>query len=369
MSSYLFSKKIVLSIMLLSTTLAYANEQNKNQVEVDLSWLYLKPGSNNHTYAYYVAGTQPYYQDWHAQAVNPNYTSAFELDLRYAVTENQLNMALNWLHLHSDDSASKQGNQTINVANIEFVGPPFEMSPPVFGIRHADANLQYHYDEMTLNLEKILDTPRWMKAKAIFGINTLYLKQNLTSKFSDLIGAEPTPFTYPLLPDPSFSFQIEAISKFIGVGPSLGLNGQIDITDGLSIIAAASGSLNVGTISVQENFTSTSARLTSLGIGVSKQQITVPNKTQIVPGFDGKLGLLYQFKIFNTVNTSIEGGYRLITYMNAISTINPQTLVQPGDNPDVPEFSTGTMAIVSMAQQDRPFNMNGPYLTVGFSFL
>lgn len=361
-------KKIVFSIMVLSATNVFAVDQNKNQVEVDLGWLYLKPMSNNYTYAYYVAGTQPYFQDWHAQAVNPNYTSTLELNLRYAL-QNPLNVSLNWLHLNSSDSASKQGNQTLAFANIEFVGPPFEMSPPVFGIRHADATLTYHYDDVALNLEKILETPRWMKAKIIPGMNILYLKQNLTSKFSDLVGAEPTPYTYPLPPDPSFSFRIQAISEFIGIGPSLGVNGQIEMLQGLSIIGAVIGSLNVGTISVQENFTSTSEQLTNLGIGVSKQQVTVPNKTQIVPGIDGKIGLHYQFKSLNFVNMSVEGGYRLISYMNAISTISPQTLVQPGDNPGVPEFSTGTMAIVSMTQQDRPFNLNGPYFAIEANFM
>lgn len=374
----MYLKKIILSIALLGTTIVYANTETNNtltdinthQLAVDLGWLYLKPMSNNHTYAYYVAGTQPDYQNWHAQSVNPDHSSALELGLQYTLKENQLNFAIDWLHLNSHDSASVDGNQTVNLANIEFTGPPFEMSPPVFGIRHADAKLTYHFEDIALNLEKILETPKWMKAKVIPGINVLYLKQNLTSKFSDLVGSEPTPYTYPLLPDPSFSFQIQAISKFIGLGPSLGVNGQIEIMPGLSLIGTAIGSLNVGTISVQENFTSTSARLTREGIGVSKQQITVPNKTQIVPGFDGKLGLLYQLKdIYHSTSINIEAGYRLISYINAISTINPQTLVQPGDNPDVPEFSTGTMAIVSMEQQDRPFNMNGPYVEIGFEFL
>jgi hypothetical protein len=360
-------KQIVLSIALISTTV-YANEQNKNQVEVDLGWLDLKPMSNNHTYAFYVAGTQPYFQNWHAQAVNPDYTSTLELALRYPLKENQLNFSMDWRHLRSNDNASKQGNQTTDVTNIEFVGPPFEMSPPVFGIRHVEANLKYNYDNITLNLEKILDTPSWMKAKIIPGINILYLKQNFISTFSDLVGAEPTPFTYPLPPDPSFSFQIQAISEFIGIGPSLGLSGQLEIMQGLSLIGAAFGSLNVGTLSVQENFTATSAELTNDGIGVSKQQATVPNKIQVVPGFDGKLGLLYEFKNYKNIKVSVEGGYRLIAYMNAIATLNPQTLVQPGQNPGVPEFSTGTMAIVSMTQQDRPFNLNGPYFMVKLNF-
>lgn len=357
----MFLKKIMLPIALICATTIYADEQ-ANQVAINLGWLYLKPTSNNHTYAYYVSGTQPYNQSWHAQAINPSHSSAFELGLEYIFQDNKLGLAGNWVHLHSTDSANKQGNQTLEVANIEFVAPPFEMSPPVFGIRHAEAQLSYNYDDFMVNLEKILTTPTWMHAKIIAGIKVLRLKQTMDTTFSDLVGAEPTPYTYPLTPDPSFSFEIQSISNFIGVGPDLGLTAELEILKGLSVVGAAFASLNVGTTSIQENFTSTSQSLTQLGIGVSEQQVTTPNKTQIVPGFDGKLGLRYQFKSLHNLNTTLEAGYRLISYINAISTTNPQTLVQPGQNPSVPEFSTGTMAIVSMTQQDRPFNMNGPYL-------
>ena len=64
----------------------------------------------------------------------------------------------------------------------------------------------------------------------------------------------------------------------------------------------------------------------------------------------------------------IEAGYRLLSYINAISTIAPQTLVQPGANKQFPEFSMGTMAIVSITQQDRPFNLNGAYITVSYEY-
>lgn len=356
-------KKIVLSVAFLGVATAYANDQGKNLLQVQLGWLNFKPMSNNHTYAYDVAGQQPYYQDWHAQSINPSYSSAFELGLQYRFQPDQFNASVDWIHLSSSDSANKKGNQTLQFKNIEFVAPPFEMSPPVFGIRRADAQLHYNYDNVAVNLEKIFASSHtWMRAKITGGINILRLKQTLSTTFSDLVGAEPTPYSTALPPDPSFTFQLQSISEFMGAGPDLGLSGQLEIFKGLSIIGTASGSLNVGTLSVQENFTSTSATLTQNGIGVSKQQITTPNKTQIVPGFDGKLGLLYQFKNKSASNFSIEGGYRLITYMNAIATTTPQTLVQPGTNPGVPEFSTGTMAIVSINQQDRPFNLNGPYV-------
>lgn len=361
----MFLKKIVLSTLFLSASAVYATQGANSRLEAELGWLYLKPMSNNHTYAYDVAGTQPYYQDWHAQAIDPAYTSAFQLALEYAVKPNLLAASLDWIHLASNDSSFKQGNQTTAVANIEFVAPPFEMSPPVFGVRRADAQLKYNYDTFALSLEKLIDLPDyWMSAKVISGINILRVNQNFSTVFSDLVGAEPTPYSTALPPDPSFSFQLHSISEFIGLGPTIGLNGQLALFKGLKLTTAALGSLNVGTTSVQENFRSTSQTLTDNGIGVSQQQITTPNKTQIVPGFDGKLGILYQFENQTIRNFSVEAGYRLISYMNAISTTTPQTLVQPGTNPGVPEFSTGTMAIVSIIQQDRPFNLNGVYVTL-----
>lgn len=288
---------MTLPLALLSASSMYANQPNLYRYEISGAWLNLKPMSSNHTYAYYVAGTQPYFQNWSAQSINPSYSPAFELGLLYNLKETSLNASIDWIHFASSDSSEKQGNQVTEVSDVEFVGPPFEMSPAVFGIRQVDAELKYNYDNVALNLEKIFSVSEsWLSAKIMAGVNFLYLKQNFSTTFSDMIGAGPAPNTYPLPPDPAFSFNLLSHSEFIGAGPDLGLNGQLEIFKGLSIVGTAVASLNAGTISVQENFSSTSTRLTQIGIGVSKQQITTPNKTQIVPGLDGKLGLMYQIQ-------------------------------------------------------------------------
>nr|WP_233586550.1 Lpg1974 family pore-forming outer membrane protein [Legionella sp. km772] len=261
------------------------------------------------------------------------------------------------MHLDSKDSSAGQGNQILDESHLAFVGPPFEMSPPVFGVRRVDAELKNNFDNVSINLEKIFSTSEeWLSAKISGGINFLYVKQTIATTFSDLVGSYPTPYSYPLPPDPSFNFNIQSISQFIGAGPDLGVGIQLSLFKGLSLVGAASSSLNVGTVSVQENFKATSKRLQQTGIGLSRQQIITPNKTQIVPGFDGRLGLAYEIKSKQISSFSIEGGYRLMSYLNAISTTAPQTRVQPGINPETPEFSTGTIAIVSTTQQDRPFN-------------
>lgn len=336
--------------------------------EITGSWLYLKPMSNNHTYAYYVAGEQPYSQSWHAQSVNPSYSSAFELDFFYHFPESLLNANVDWIHLDTSDSASKRGNQSTDFATVAFVGPTFNMGPQVFGIRRADAELRYDYDDVAINLEKIFVlSEEWLSAKIMGGVNSLYLRQSLSTTFSDFVGAT-TPLTFPLPADPNFSFNIHSVSKFMGAGPDLGLHGQLNLFKGLSIIGTGFVSLNVGSTSVQENFQSTSTELINNGIAISKQQITTPNKTQVVPGFDGKLGLMYQIKNKWISDFRVEGGYRVITYMNAISTTTPQTMVDTGTG-NLPNFSTGTMGIVSAAQQDRPFNLNGPYLALRLSVM
>ena len=347
-----------------------ANAQDYlDHTKVSLSWLFLKPYSSNHAYASLVSGTQPYYQNWHLQVVNPNYSSAFEVALQSNILENILSGSASWLHFNSNDSNNVQGNSTLNDKNIAFVGPLFEMSPPVFGIRRADAQLKYNYDDINLNLEKLFSNKTNMLGKLIGGLKVLSIKQTFTTVFSDLVGALPTPYSYALSPDPSYTFQIQSISSFIGLGPDLGLNGEIEIGYGFSLIGNAMGSLSVGTSSIQEKFQATSERLTNLGIGTSYQQITTPNKTQLIPGFDGKLGVAYKFEKKQSHHFKIEAGYRLLSYINAISTTAPQTLVQPGTEIATPEFSTGTMAIVSVTQQDRPFNLNGAYITFSYTHL
>jgi hypothetical protein len=54
----------------------------------------------------------------------------------------------------------------------------------------------------------------------------------------------------------------------------------------------------------------------------------------------------------------------MATFINAISTISPNTLVQPGTVVVTPEFSTGTMAIVSTNSKTGPFSYRGGFLNL-----
>lgn len=335
---------------------------NKSFFNVGL--LYIKPYSDNLKYATFVSGMQPYYQSWHYQAIDPNYHPAFELGFNYAIPQTLYSAAIDWIHLNSNDSSYKQASTNTDLATVEFVGPPYEMSPPVFGIKRVDSNVNFNFDSILLNVSKLIEYDSHLQFRLFGGINILNINQTITTTFSDYAGSPPTAYSYPLPPDPSFSFQTENVSRYLGAGPDLGLNVRYLMKSGFGLFGEFLGSIAVGRITTQDNFTSTSARLTSVGIGTSHQQITAPNATQTVLGGDGKLGIFYNYQGKSIPNLTIELGYRMASYLHAISTIRPSTLVQPGTVVLTPEFATGTMAIVSTLDTSHPFNFSGPFLNV-----
>ena len=335
-----------------------------NRSYVYAGLLYLKPTSSNLKYATFVSGTQPYYQSWHYQTIKPDFSAAFELGAGYALPNTSFSGAVDWTHLNSNDSSFKQASRNTDLTTVEFVAPPYEMSPPVFGIKRVDAKVNFAFDSVLLNMAKQVDYSYGLKARFFGGINLLRVNQTLTTVFSDYAGSPATPYSYPLPPDPSFSFQTQTVSKYFGAGPDLGLNVQYQTNSGFGVVGQILGTLTVGSMRTQDNFTSTSARLTSLGIGTSHQNITAPNETQVVPGADGKLGVFYAYQGSSIASFTVEAGYRFAAYLNAISTVEPGTLVQPGTVIVTPEFSTGTMAIVSTHATNRPFNFSGPYLNL-----
>lgn len=339
-----------------------ASTDLEHRNEVYASALFLQPASGNLKYAVFVAGQQPYLQSWNYQTIKPDYSPAFELGLNYTLKQTELQTSVNWLHLHTSDSSFKQASESLNLTTIEFVAPFYEVGPPAFGIKRADSNVKFGFDSVNLNVNKLFAYGEQIRAKIFGGVNILSVKQKITTVFSDMPGALPTAYSYGLPPDPAFVFETQNYSNYLGAGPDLGLNVQYLMMHGLGVMGEMSGSITAGQSQVVNNFYGNSTRLINLGLAPTHQQITVPNSTQIVTGFDGKLGLFYHYSNQIIHQLTVEAGYRVAFYANAISELNPATLVQAGTLAITPEFATGTMAINSTEARERNFGFNGPFV-------
>lgn len=340
---------------------------SNSSTEFYASLLYLQPSSDNLKYAVFVAGQQPYSQSWHYQEIHPNYSPAFEIGLNYNFAQSPYQATVNWLHLDTSNRTFKQASQNTDLTTVEFVAPPYEVGPPVFGIKRADSTVKFAFDSIDINADRLFEYGSTVQARVFGGLNVLRINQTLSTVFSDYAGSPATPYSYALPPDPLFMFQTQNVSKYLGVGPDLGLNVQYAVFHGFGLIGELSGTLTAGRISVIDNFISNSARLNALGLAPSYQAVTTPDVTQVVTGFDGKLGLFYNYSGQRINNVTIEAGYRLAFYNNAIADVNPATLVQPGTVFITPEFATGTMAINSTDARSRNFSFNGPYVNLKVS--
>src|SRR5207253_3487410 len=132
------------------------------------------------------------------------------------------------------------------------------------GIKHVDSTVNFDFDNVLLDFGKMADYGSHIQARLYGGIDILKLNQTITTTFGDYAGCPATAYSYALPPDPSFSFQTENVSKYLGAGPGLGLDLRYTTNSGFGILGDVLGMLTVGTIKTQDNFTSTSARLTSV---------------------------------------------------------------------------------------------------------
>jgi hypothetical protein len=287
----------------------FARSTNPN---FHLDLLYLQPNSNNLKYAVFVSGNQPYSQSWHDQSINPGYSPAFDLGFNYPLWQSAYHFSVDWLHAGTSDSSAAQASENTDVATVEFVAPPYDVGPAVFGIKRADSTVKSNFNSVGINLGRMFEYSEHISGKVFGGINILNISQNLTTIFSDYAGSPEIPGqAYALPADPDFNFTTKNTSDYLGVGPNLGFGIQYESSNGLGVFGQFSGSLTVGSLSAQDNFTSTSKRLIDLGLSPSSQSITTPNTSQFVPGFDSKVGVLYNHT-WNKVGMAIEGGYRFI---------------------------------------------------------
>jgi hypothetical protein len=354
----------------LNCSLAHANINDttfkttaKGKFDVHATLLYLQPTNNDLKYSVFVFNTQPYSQDWAYQVLNPSYTPAFEIGAGYAFYQTPYDISLDWLHLHSSSSASQQANPVVSLANVQFVAPPYDVGPAVFGIKNAASSAVFNVDNIGLHAARLFNfDDNTFQIKLFGGINIVNIKQDVTTTFSDYPGTLPTSVTYATAPDPVYSFQTNNTSHYTGAGPDFGINILYRMQHGFSLVTQAQTMLTVGTISSHDSFTSVSSRLIAVGIPVSQQYISTPKMTQVVPGLDAKLGIQYEFASKNQYHFTVEMGYRVFEFINAISNVSPGTLVQVGQNTSTPEFATGTMAIQSTQTHQSNLGLNGLYL-------
>ena len=182
--------------------------------------------------------------------------------------------------------------------------------------------------------------------RAFGGVEFARINQELTGTFQSLDGLTSASNTNN--------------SLFTGAGPRLGMRGQ-NVLSNYQFFGEMAVAELVGTAQSSINFSATSTAAPGLA-QPNLQALTSPNKTQVVPSLDAKLGAAYAFPPSNFGQFKIELGYQAAVFMNAV---NHYALTQVSV-PPAPASVGVFLATVQHLQSN--FTTQGPYVTAGWSF-
>lgn len=312
---------------------------------VNFDALILQPSSSN---LYYAAEADPLpapTPNWKIHEVHPGYHFGFDIGVGGVFHSANSSLTLDWEHFHSLDSNRK------TLPSSDMLGPFFEIGPDAGPYKKAQGHAFFRFNEVNLDYGIFVNFGNRLGTEIFAGVSFLKLRQILHTKFSSL--------------DESVIRTIKTPSLFVGLGPQLGIDFSYRISKGFDLIGEGIASFYVGKMKNHTTYDSASAALIPLNIDPPNEQRTsVSNRSQVVPGFEGKLGLSYSYFFCKHYMIHLEAGYKAQIYLNAIQSTDMNSQV---DLPPLPQATVGVYARTFQRNLSN-FSLAGPYAAIELGF-
>ena len=312
--------------------------------EFSIAAIALAPSASNLNYAIYNKALPLLSPNWREQELNPGYSGAFELGVRYIfANQNANDIQLDWTHLNSRTT----GN--ISADGIQFfIGPDYEIGPDAASIRNASGSATFRYDMVNLDAGQFLSFGQHVMMRFFGGLSAGSLQEEVKATFTG------TNITAPVGP---FSFSSDTTSNFTGIGPRAGMEMSYRANNGFGILGEAAVSALIGGSHSTMRFSTTTSLFTN-----NPQSIVDQNTTQVIPGFDAKLGISYQHECSRGSLFTIQAGYQAAVYINAINQYSPGTYVA------TEPVQTGGLFVSTMNHTQSNYSVQGPFVKFAVQF-
>jgi hypothetical protein len=314
-------------------------------VELSYTSLILQPTAGNLNYAAKADPLPAPSPNWVIHDIDTDYTYGFDLGISGNFYHTNTNLSLDWEHFNSHDTASKK------LSSSDVIGPFFEIAPDAIPYKKAHGKVKFNFDQVNLDYGMFVHFGSKLRTNIFAGVGVMQIKQKLESKFS--------------LPSGSIERTIKTPSKFLGAGPRFGFNFSYKIYHGFKLEGGFAADLFVGTLKNHTRYASNSPALAGLGITPpNKQSTTVHKRSQLVPGFEGNLGLAYTKYYSKHMMFRIAAGYQAQIYLNAIQSVDiGSEVITPPVTPD----TVGVFAR-TFQRNSSNFALTGPFVNVTLGF-
>lgn len=321
-------------------------------------WLFLQPNGSS---IYYAVEAFPYNTgiaipevspSWQVFEIDPSYHSGFEVGAKFLFPKNDMNLELNWERIHTQDSASMDvAPQPFGTGNM--VGPFFDIGPNSEAYKKASGEAVFHFDAVNLIFGKMVCFVNDLSARLYAGAGFSRIHQSISSTFSNTAG--------------TISRTVYAYSTFLGAGPEFGLDFDYRLYGGFSFTGSSSLALYMGQLKNQTTFSSLTPALATISVPQPNvQTTTVPNRTQLIPGFEEKLGFCYAVSC-KRWGFALGAGYQFQVYLDAVQSVDmtaPQVIpsLTPGPTANMGVYAVGFERTLSN------FILTGPYVSLNIDF-
>ncbi len=345
-------KSAILSAILLSSFLAtsYAGSTESTEQNNDgyfgfsITNLYLSPGANNLVYAVHTQPVPIATPTWKQEQVDPDYHPTFSTEFSYLFADKIDQIKVNWLYLNSHDSASA----TAAGSATDSVAPPYYFGPLAQTLRgtNAGSNVQFNLSHINWVYDHTFVINRHFSIDPFGGVGGAYLKQYIAANYSGVDSS-------------SLAFSINSYnrSRYIGAGPRLGVSASGTFGKHFSLLANLAGTIMAGDMASRTTFSSYGAGTTT----PRDSSLADLSQIDVVPEVDAKLAMNYSYDFTAGSQLLVQLGYMFSSYIDGINQVVPTALV-PG------AFSGGSIAIETSAQESSDFDINGPYIKLGYIF-
>ncbi len=286
--------------------------------------------------------------DWTILQIEPDYHPGFEVGLRLGSNSDNITVTANWERLHATDTNSF----TASAAAGNMVGPFFDIGPNSAAYKVAKGKAVSHFDAVNLMFGKNLCFFNNFRTEFYGAAAFARIEQTLKSTYSNYSNSTVR--------------VVKTGSTFTGAGPQIGLNYDYRIYKRFFFSGNSVLSLLVGQMKNTTTYQSIAPELASIGVSSpNNQEATIPNRTQLIPAFEQKLGFSW-ISTWKCVQATLAVGYQCQIYLDAVQTFNMASQAIPSDlaavSPDVAVYA------VAFEQTNSNFMLTGPYVFLGFEY-
>jgi hypothetical protein len=257
----------------------------------------------------------------HAVDSDSDWGWAFELG--YNFEGNGRDLRVNWTHRHNNDSddLERQSGATL-------FGMGFSSSDDgLFNMATAplDANVGTDWDEVKAGSRSDYDHIDLVFGQSIDFGQKVTLRAFGGLRYADIENHDKAHYRVAA-PSGSTSSgaqeiaQLRVKSDFSGLGPRAGIDGEVRLGSGFSIVGTIAGSVLAGSFDQKMTVDQRVLGVTGAVVSGTFDEHKVAGKHRVVPELDTRLGLSYGFSFTQETAINVEVGYEVINYFDVKDT-------------------------------------------------